>query len=97
MEKDKKYILVGNYEAVKFEIDPMDLIVDQKDLVGVRGDSYPLGSLLKNGVEIETSCRYESFYLKDFEKVKGKIYNLKDVNEAINNFGREMKPVLRMS
>ena len=79
-----KYIIAGNYNT-KFSIDPMDFIFDRQ-IEGVRGDQRDLRSVF---------CKIgPSENLHKFNSAVGRTYFFDEINIAIDNFGRELKPVI---
>jgi len=79
-------IVVGNPpQGDKIEIDPFDLIRGRR-LIGTAGGNTNVDRELRNYAGL----------IKYFEGIAGAEYSLEHVNDAIDNWGTELKPIIRM-
>ena len=83
---ESNYMLVGNYNK-RLSIDPMDFIRGKR-LSGVSGDSSDLHEIIHT-----IDCLGG---VAHFRNAAGKRYKFEDVGKAIRNFGKELKPIIKM-
>lgn len=79
------YILSGNYYNKQININPMDFIFGKK-IMGVKGSDTCVSFMLNYLID----------ELSEYSNVKGREYEFLEINDAINKFTLESKPVIKM-